>query len=122
MRGQGPSPALAAAFAAALAALAACSVSSDVSRELGARCDELDECDDRCLTGGRYPGGLCSATCEGDGDCPDGATCTDVDGGVCLFECAGADDCGFLGSAWDCRQREARDGAAGEVMVCIGSG
>ena len=120
MRGHGVSPAL---FAAAILAIAAgCSVSSDVSRELGARCAEQDDCDDRCLSGQGYPGGFCSASCDSDGDCPGEASCVDVDGGVCLFDCAAAAECTFLGSGWRCASKSAHGAPAGEVMVCIGPG
>jgi len=118
MRGQGPFTALLAA-ALAVASAAGCGVSSDVSRELGARCEELDECGDRCLAGARFPGGFCSATCDDDGDCPDGAACADVDGGVCLFDCDGAAACEFLGAGWSCESEPAAGG--GEVMVCVGA-
>jgi hypothetical protein len=119
MRRHRISPAL---FAAAfLAIVAGCSASSDVSRELGARCEEQDECDDRCLSGQAYPGGFCSASCDRDSDCPAEAACVDVDGGVCLFDCGDAGECAFLGSGWQCWS-ESSHGAAGEVMVCIGAG
>jgi hypothetical protein len=107
------------ALVALVAATAGCGVSSDVSRELGARCDQLDECDDRCLGGARFPGGFCSASCDADSDCPEGASCADIDGGVCLFACGDAGDCDFLGTDWECLAEDARGG--GEVMVCIGS-
>jgi hypothetical protein len=120
MRGHGVTRAL--LTAAILAIAAGCSASSDVSRELGARCDQQDECDDRCLSGQLYPGGFCSASCDSDSDCPDEGACADVDGGVCLFDCVGAADCAFLGSGWQCRPQPGRGAIGGEVMVCIGPG
>ena len=111
---------MAAVLLAALTA-ASCGVSSDVSRELGARCADLDECDDRCLEGGRFPGGFCSTSCDNDGDCPDGATCAALQGGVCLFECSDASDCDFLGVRWECLSQAASGSAGGEVLVCIGA-
>jgi len=120
MRGHGVTRAL--LTAAILAIVAGCSASSDVSRELGARCDQQDECDDRCLSGPPYPGGFCSATCDSDSDCPDEGACVDLDGGVCLFDCVDAADCAFLGSGWQCLPESARGAASGEVMVCIGPG
>jgi hypothetical protein len=116
MPGRGPFKAL--VVAALVAAGPGCGVSSDVSRELGARCNSMDECDERCLAGSRFPGGFCSATCDDDGDCPDGAACADLSGGVCLFDCDGAAACEFLGNGWECRSADAVGG--GEVMVCVG--
>ncbi|MBT8494807.1 MAG: hypothetical protein KJO07_17250 [Deltaproteobacteria bacterium] len=94
-----------------------CSVSSDVSRELGARCDDMDDCDDRCLPPSDFPGGFCSTSCESNGDCPSDASCIDVEGGVCLFRCVDSPDCGFLGAGWTCAAAQLR-GEAEEVMAC----
>lgn len=114
-------PGIAIAIAiAALLAVAAC-VSSDVSRELGARCDDSDQCDDRCLTGTRFPDGLCSATCDDGGDCPGDAACADLEGGVCLYQCADDRDCTFLGDGWRCGVETERGAAPDqEVRVCVG--
>ena len=94
-----------------------CSVSSNVSRELGARCDNMDDCDDRCLPPAEFPGGFCSTSCELDGDCDSDAVCIDVEGGVCLFRCIDAPDCGFLGAGWTCATQPRR-GSTEEVMAC----
>ena len=60
-------------------ALAGCQ-SSDVSRELGARCDSSSECDDRCLTpSADWPEGFCTIRCETDVDCFRNARLTVVD-------------------------------------------
>jgi hypothetical protein len=100
--------------------LGACQT-SDVSRELGARCDDAAECDDRCLMAGSdYPGGFCTTACDGRDDCEAGATCAELDGGVCLFECAGNDGCLFLGTGWRCVAADLRGGSASKVMVCRG--
>lgn len=113
---------VAAALAACAIAAAGCSVSSDVSRELGALCEESDDCDDRCLTGDRYPGGFCSVTCGNDADCPSGAACVDREGGVCLYECARPADCAFLGEDWSCRTQPRPGGGIGdEALVCLGT-
>jgi hypothetical protein len=98
-------------------ALAGCT-STDVSRELGARCDRSEECDERCLTGGGYPGGFCSVSCDDDGACPGDSHCVDADGGVCLFACTSNTDCVFLGEGWRCDTRPGRP--SGDVMVCRG--
>lgn len=99
---------------------AAC-VSSDVSRDLGARCDDSDQCSDRCLTGTRFPDGLCSSTCDDGGDCPGGTECADLEGGVCLYGCAEDRDCELLGEGWRCGIETERGGAPDqEVRVCVG--
>jgi hypothetical protein len=106
-------------FAILAIALAACQ-SSDVSRELGARCDSSDECDERCLLpGADWPGGFCTIHCETDVDCPSGAVCLEEEGGVCAFACGLDAECGFLGTGYTCKERDAR-GGAGKRMVCRG--
>lgn len=100
-------------------ALAGCQ-SSDVSRELGARCDRTADCDSRCLLPSvDYPGGFCTLACNTASECPDGSTCADNDGGVCLFQCTGNSECTFLGPGWTCKQVDARGGQT-TVMVCRG--
>jgi hypothetical protein len=99
--------------------LVGCGSNSEVSRELGARCDSVDECDERCLSPVDYPGGFCTTACEGDDDCPNGASCADVEGGVCLFACETGADCEFLGDGWSCETEDARLGDE-EVLVCLG--
>jgi hypothetical protein len=104
---------------AALALLAGCQ-HSDVSRELGARCDRPADCDDVCLMpGDDWPGGFCTQRCTTDRDCPPDAACIDEDGGVCAFACDADRGCAFLGAGYTCKQRD-RTGDTGEVMVCRG--
>lgn len=99
--------------------LAGCG-NSDVSREVGARCDDSSECDDRCLLpDDGWPGGFCSLSCDDDSDCPEGTACVDDEGGVCLFRCESVPECGFLGGGWTCQARPTRPD--GSVMVCIGA-
>lgn len=106
---------------AGLAGLAGCGVDSTVSRTLGARCDNADECDDRCLAPGtEFPGGFCSLSCEATADCPGGASCADVDAGVCLFECDADLRCEFLGDGWRCLEVPLRGRSAERVKVCLG--
>jgi hypothetical protein len=101
-----------------LIVVAACS-GSEVSRELGARCDDSTECDDRCLLPGpAYPDGFCTRSCDDHTDCPRDAACVGDDGGVCLLVCRAAIDCEFLGVGWSCATRSGRPD--GEVMVCRG--
>jgi hypothetical protein len=99
--------------------LAACQ-SSDVSRELGARCDRSSECDERCLMpSADWPEGFCTIACETDVDCPSAAACLDEEGGVCAFGCSTDAQCAFLGPGYACKERNAR-GGAGTRMVCRG--
>ena len=100
-------------------ALAACQ-SSDVSRELGARCDVTADCDERCLVpGADWPGGFCTFQCETDNDCPADAACLEEEGGVCAFSCVADPGCTFLGVDYACKERNAR-GGAGKRLVCRG--
>jgi hypothetical protein len=108
------------ATAALVAVLAGCGVNSDVDREIGARCDDSGDCDDRCLADPvDYPGGFCSVFCENDGDCSSSTSCVALEGGACLFGCATSVDCEFLGQGWLCVPADAIGG--GQVMICRGS-
>jgi hypothetical protein len=103
-----------------VALLGACS-SSNVSRELGARCDGSSECDDRCLPESEgYPGGICTVVCETGAECPSGSSCVEREGGVCLFECTSDGDCTFLGTGWRCQDVDRRGPPAGKVKICRG--
>jgi len=94
--------------------------SSDVSRELGARCTAMADCDERCLPpDSEFPDGFCTVSCLSDSDCPTDSVCVDVEGGVCLYSCAADAGCAFLGAGWTC-QGEDRQGEDVEVTVCIG--
>ncbi|MCP4445940.1 MAG: hypothetical protein GY811_11430 [Myxococcales bacterium] len=92
-----------------------------MSRSLGAQCESRDDCDERCLRGDDYPDGMCTTSCESDRDCPLAARCIDEEGGVCMYSCGDAADCEFLGSGWDCKDKDAREDGALEVEVCFGS-
>lgn len=105
-----------------LAALWACQ-SNDVSRAVGARCDNKDDCDDRCLTSderNRWPGGFCTTTCANPSECDGDTACADIEGGVCLFQCGADQDCQFLGERWTCEEADLRGGGI-KVKVCRGS-
>lgn len=107
---------------AMIACVAGCSISSDVSRSLGARCDSASECDDRCLPpGAAFPGGFCSESCERNGDCGVEASCVAAEAGVCLFDCAVDANCAFLGDGWRCREIALREDGAQKAKVCAGS-
>ena len=103
-----------------IVALAGCQ-SSDVSRELGARCETHDDCDMRCLGPGTdWPDGFCTIACETDLDCPGNAVCVEEEGGVCAFTCVTTPGCTFLGPGYVCVERDAR-GGVGTRMVCRGA-
>jgi hypothetical protein len=102
-----------------LLALVGCQ-SLDVSRDVGARCDQAADCNERCLTpGGDWPGGFCTITCDTKANCPEDTTCIDEQGGVCAFSCAADRDCAFLGAGYSCKAVDSH-GAGTEVMVCRG--
>ncbi|MEO8550647.1 MAG: hypothetical protein ABI678_11760 [Kofleriaceae bacterium] len=104
---------------AILLALGACQ-SSDVSREVGARCDTNAECDQKCLApDGDWPGGFCTVLCDSDAECPEDTRCIEQDGGVCAFGCATDVDCAFLGDGYTCKERDSHGGGA-KVSVCRG--
>jgi len=95
---------------------------SGVSREIGARCDSANDCDDRCLPPSNdYPGGLCTLDCQSSNECPDDARCVDKESGVCLFTCNFTVDCEFLGAQWECKEQNLRDDPNQKVKVCLGN-
>ncbi|HEV7557341.1 MAG TPA: hypothetical protein VGO00_17860 [Kofleriaceae bacterium] len=95
--------------------------SSDVSRQVGARCDESSQCDERCLgPDGNFPGGFCTISCDHSTDCPDDTACVDDDGGACLFRCLANSDCTFLGTGWACKPESERGNSNVQVSVCAG--
>ncbi|MFT3695807.1 MAG: hypothetical protein QM831_21900 [Kofleriaceae bacterium] len=103
----------------ALLLIAACQ-SSDVSRDIGARCDTNAECNAKCeAPSGDWPGGFCTLLCDTDADCDSDTRCIDEDGGICAFSCTGDNECGFLGSGYTCQDRDSHGGGA-KVMVCRG--
>src|SRR5213075_2729645 len=103
-------------LALALSTLAACQ-SSDVSRELGARCDKSSECEERCLApSGDWPGGFCTISCDVDADCPSDAACVNEDSGaICAFTCASDTGCTFLGQGYTCKERDDHAVGGGKV-------
>jgi hypothetical protein len=101
-----------------LALLTACGVSSDVSREVGARCTEDGDCDEVCLSGRAYPDGLCSVGCRDDDDCPSGSVCVRDEDGTCQIPCDEDRNCEYLGAEWECHGTRTPDGD--EVNVCRG--
>ena len=106
-------------FVIAVLGAVACS-DSDVSREVGARCDDNSECDDVCLgPHPNWPDGFCSLSCDSDDDCPADTACIEDEGGVCVFRCTSDTGCAFLGADWTCQVRNANP-PDNTVMVCRG--
>lgn len=107
---------------AASALLAACGVDSEVSRQLGARCEAKEDCEEICLApGADFPDGFCTLSCMSDEDCPRRAACADTgEGDVCLFRCQENTHCDFLGAGWACESAP-RIGQDGTVTVCVGA-
>lgn len=97
----------------------ACTPGSDVSRELGARCEAHEDCDDVCLFDPEFPDGFCSVDCEGPAACPARSTCVNVERGVCLRRCFDPGDCDFLGPGWQCVSTESLP-VGNPVNVCRG--
>ncbi len=85
-------------------------------RTVGGACDSDADCNERCLTGSDFPGGMCTVACRDDVDCPGGTDCIDKKGGVCLPVCDEHRDC-FGG--YRCKSEDRR-GAGGKSRVCIG--
>lgn len=91
--------------------------SSEVDRNVGARCASTAECNQQCLgPSAAYPDGFCSIACTSTLDCPAGTLC--VEGGVCMFECGANTACEFLGAGWTCQARAGHP--TGKVNVCFG--
>jgi hypothetical protein len=89
----------------------------DIDETVGDSCATDRDCDDRCFTGGDFPGGFCSLGCSSDNDCPGDTYCMESSGGVCMFACP-AFDCSRLGPGWRCDNEKRRNG--GEISVCTG--
>jgi hypothetical protein len=103
-----------------LLVIASCQ-SSDVSRDVGARCDTNADCDQKCEPPtSDWPGGFCTVLCDSDASCPSDTRCVEEDGGVCEFSCVADPDCVFLGDGYGCKQHDSHGGGA-KVMVCRGS-
>lgn len=100
--------------------LAACG-HDDVDRFVGARCDKVADCEDRCLgPSAEFPDGFCSVDCSNNNDCPANAACVDREGSVCLFQCVNNSDCDFLGPGWSCRDDNLHESPEVKVGVCRG--
>lgn len=103
-------------------ALAACSA-DDVgpkSRMVGGRCTSDGDCVQRCLTDGTaFPGGYCTVPCTSSDDCPGGATCAAMQGGVCLATCRDSEVCADYGPDYQCTAVTGQS-VATTARACIG--
>lgn len=83
-------------------------------------CENDDDCTGgRCIQG--LPGGLCTAECTSQEDCPEGTVCTDTEAvdGVCLFTCDSAQFCrDQVGEGYTC-DTETNLTTEEDVRVCI---
>jgi len=83
-------------------------------------CDKNSDCaGGLCIEG--LPGGLCTANCSAQSDCPDGTACTDTEanGGVCLFTCSTTEQCvEAVGTGYVC-DTETNLSNGEDVAVCI---
>ena len=104
-------------LAATCAVLAACGESGAV----GDSCETAADCEaGQCITGGSFPDGACTPTCDSDDDCAEGFSCISRSGGICLRNCSGTQECEDLrGGAWQCREESLQLGG-GNRLVCIG--
>lgn len=109
---------MAAVFALFLGGAVACGESVGVDgRTVGGACRDSTECADqsRCVTGGDFPGGMCTRNCANHDDCPAGARCVDKDDGICLLACETPADCR---GGYTCKARK-NELEGGESLVCI---
>ena len=88
---------------------------------VGESCVSADDCDSNlCNTGGSFPGGVCTVSCDANVDCPTGFLCISRSSGMCLRSCTSDDACEALrGADWQCREESLEEGG-GNRMVCIG--
>jgi hypothetical protein len=102
-------------------AAAACGDDDDRRGNLGAACIDHRDCDERCVRGGDWPGGMCTYSCSDDRDCPSGTACVNKDGGICAVTCRSHSDCARYGFSTDyiCKSTD-RKGGSGDTLVCRG--
>lgn len=104
-----------------LALLFASACTSDKAAT-GESCSANSECaDNRCITGGSFPGGICTPACNDNADCPADFSCISRSSGMCLRNCTATSQCAAEHDAsWQCRDESLQEGG-GNRMVCIGS-
>lgn len=84
---------------------------------VGGPCSAATQCVSICYMDRHYPGGMCTAKCASDLDCPSGTACVDEDQNVCAVVCANNGECAAFGRGFICDARD-RVGAPGGVTVC----
>src|SRR5262245_20548144 len=73
------------------------------SKAVGAACAADGDCAQRCLVNDRhFPGGMCTAACTRNADCPSGSVCVAEETGVCVVSCAADADCAGFGRGFAC--------------------
>jgi hypothetical protein len=84
---------------------------------VGGPCVDRNDCaaGSRCLTGGDFPGGICTTPCAADSPCPRGSVCVDEAEGVCLLACTSPADCR---AGYGCKGKP-RKSTAGDALVCF---
>ncbi len=83
---------------------------------VGGSCRDNRDCEEDCLSGKDYPGGMCSVACRDSRDCPNDTVCSNKDGGVCMLLCRYDDDCR---RDYDCKSKGLK-GEPGEASICVG--
>ena len=106
----------------ALSLVFASACASDDKADAGESCSANADCaDNRCITGGSFPGGICTPACNNSNDCTDDFSCISRSSGMCLRNCTATSECApFHGAGWQCRDESLQEGG-GNRMVCIGS-
>lgn len=88
----------------------------DDAEVVGGSCRNQGDCQERCLSGKDYPGGMCSVSCRDSRDCPSDTVCSKKDGGVCMALCSYDDDCR---RDYECKDKGLK-GEPGEALMCVG--
>ena len=86
---------------------------------VGGPCFEQDQCQELCVVGDDFPGGMCSLSCGNDSMCASGTSCVDTpsdQGFLCLLDCTDASDCR---DQYACESLD-RAETSGQVQVCVG--
>ncbi len=85
------------------------------SRFVGGGCFDNDGCEEICMTGSDWPGGMCTLQCDDDTDCPDLSYCIAFERGICLMDCIEDEDCPI---GYRCDDED-RHGHRGDIYVCV---
>jgi hypothetical protein len=102
-------------------ALAACGSDGSSDQDFRTGCTVDGQCaTGRCLTGGNFPGGLCTRACSSSAGCPSGWSCISNSSGVCMRNCATNVDCASLGTQYECNAESLEGSSGGQQRVCRG--